>query len=380
MRRAMSFLPGAESSGVFALQSYKPPEWAKGLQNVPKFKLELSMSKTPIHKWLLPGVPDNFHLFIKRDDMTGSTLSGNKIRKLEFLLADAIKKGCKHIITAGGIQSNHCRATAIAAAQLGIKSHVFLRSETQNPEMTNCTGNFMLDRMVGSEIYLIQAKEKYEADIKPKMMQLAEKIKFDNGEDSYLIPIGGSDSVGVFGYITFFQELLDQRIADNFDDIVVTVGSGGTTAGLAIANHLTGNKFKVHAICVCDNPAYFHNHVNSMLHELGLKGVSEDMVDIIGEHKGRGYGISMEEELNFIREVSSTTGILLDPVYTGKAAKGLAYELVNNCDRFKGNRVLFIHTGGIFGLMDGRMDLVLSQEGSIGNKIYDFSKLSIFKT
>ncbi|XP_014670068.1 PREDICTED: bifunctional D-cysteine desulfhydrase/1-aminocyclopropane-1-carboxylate deaminase, mitochondrial-like [Priapulus caudatus] len=360
---------------------YTPPEWARKLQYVPSYKLDLSMHHTPVHKWNIPSISGGFRLSIKRDDINGGPLSGNKVRKLEFLLADAIYRGFKHVITAGGVQSNHCRATAIAARQHGLQPHLFLRSHTQNPHMLDCVGNLFLDRIVGSDIYLIPQRDRYERDIKPKMQRLADEIQRKHGERSYLIPIGGSDQVGLFGYITQFQELIEQGVMNRFDDIVVTIGSGGTACGLAIGNYLTGSKLRIHAICVCDSPVYFHQHISDILDQLGLSGVkSEDIINIIDGHKGRGYGISTEEELTFIASVANTTGILLDPVYTGKAARGMVHEFAYNADRFQGNRILFIHTGGIFGLMDGRMEAVMMKEESMGNKVYDSIKISMFNS
>ncbi|XP_035693705.1 putative D-cysteine desulfhydrase 1, mitochondrial [Branchiostoma floridae] len=354
----------AMSSSAFphseALVPYTPPPWAARLRGVPKYRLQLGQLNTPIQRWRLNDLPDGVEVFIKRDDMTGSTLSGNKVRKLEFLMADAIDRGCGAVITCGGVQSNHCRATAVAARQLGLDIHLMLRSDVQKPSEVGCEGNLLQDRLMGANVYLVQRTEWYEEKLLPRMKRLANRIKETSGKESYLIPVGGSNLAGLFGYITAFQELMEQGVLERFDDLVVTVGSGGTTCGLCVANYLTGSKIRIHAVAICDDAAYFHRHINDTLQEIGLTDVrSEDIVDIIEGYKGRGYALSTKKELEFVANIAHTSGIILDPVYTGKAAVGLLQELQTNQSRFQGNRILFLHTGGIFGLYDGRMSAVL---------------------
>lgn len=352
------------------LTEYRPPEWAKRLKNIPQYKVKLANPATPIHRWALPGLPKHIQLSIKRDDMTGSTLSGNKVRKLEFLMADAIQTGCGHVITCGGIQSNHCRAVAVCARQLGLKPHLVLRATIQSADEVGCDGNLMLDRMCGAQLYMVPAKSSYLTELKPRMEWLAEYLKKTTGEKSYHIPVGGSNGVGVFGYISVFEELISQDVLEDYDDLVFACGSGGTAAGLSIANYLTGSKLRVHAVSVSDNAEYFHNHCNEMLQEMGLSDVrSEDILNVIDGYKGLGYGLSTQEEMDFVVTVSSNTGIMLDPVYTGKAARGLVKELQSNPGVFNGKRILFIHTGGIFGLMDGRMSETLKSQGFKANSV-----------
>ncbi|XP_006823418.1 uncharacterized protein LOC100378838 [Saccoglossus kowalevskii] len=355
------------------LAAYDPPEWAKTLKRIPECKVKLSMYDTPIHPWNIPGIPNEFKLHIKRDDLTGSTLSGNKVRKLEFLLGEAVNTGCTSIITCGGIQSNFARSAAVAARQLGLESHLLLRSEGTDPDLIGCEGNLLLNRMVGSHIYLIPRTCKYEPDIRVRMEKLAQKID-DGGGKSYPMEVGGSTITGLFGYIEGFRELMRQNVLEDFDDLVFTIGSGGTAAGLAIGNYLTGSKLKCHAFAVCDNSTYFHGHVNATLAAAGLSQQvkSEDILDVIEGAKGRGYGLSTDEELEFILKVSTTTGIMIDPVYTGKATKALVEELNNNPSRFKGKRILFVHTGGLFGLFDGRINNLLKKTGSPTNRVYNW--------
>ncbi|XP_013413667.1 bifunctional D-cysteine desulfhydrase/1-aminocyclopropane-1-carboxylate deaminase, mitochondrial [Lingula anatina] len=340
---------------AYPLVQYNPPEWTEKLTDIPKQKL--AQLPTPIHQWSIPGVPSTFSVHIKRDDLTGCALSGNKVRKLEFLLADALAKDCKHLITCGEFQSNHARATAVAAAQLGLQSHLVLSGDTciKNEGDVGYDGNLLLSRLCGAEMYVVPKNSSYLTHLRPKMEVIASQIKNERGEDSYLIPIGGSNAIGLFGYITAFQEMMYQGIQEDFDDLVVS-GSGGTAAGLALGNYLTGSKLRVHAVDIYTDPKYFHNQINTSLEDVGITDVkSWDIIDIIEGYKGNGYGLFTEEELEFILDVSTSTGVILDPVYSGKAARGLVNELTTRPGRFKGTRVLFVHTGGIFSLFDERI-------------------------
>ncbi|XP_013411640.1 bifunctional D-cysteine desulfhydrase/1-aminocyclopropane-1-carboxylate deaminase, mitochondrial [Lingula anatina] len=351
LSRAVAFVRKSSRLVQFIL-----PTWAEKLSWFPQQKVKLAQLPTPIHQWNIPGIPSTFSLHIKRDDLTGSTLSGNKVRKLEFLLADALINNCKHVITCGGIQSNHVRATAVAAAQLGMQSHLLLRGDVKHEEDIGFDGNVLLNRLCGAEMYIVPRKSPYLTHLKPKMEKIANQIKDERGENSYLIPVGGSNVVGLFGYITAFQEMISQGIQRDFDDIVFACGSGGTAAGLALTNYLTGSRLRIHAVIVSDDPKYFHDHINETLEATGITDTKScDIVDIIDGYKGKGYGLSTEEELEFILDVSTSTGIMLDPVYTGKAVRGLVRELTTQPGRFKGTRILFLHTGGVFGLFDGRM-------------------------
>lgn len=343
------------------LFAYTPPEWASKLLSIPKHRIKLAMLPTPIAKWNLPGIKSDVEIFIKRDDLTGCTLSGNKTRKLEFILAKALFDGCSTVITCGGVQSNHCRTTAVAAKELGMDCHLFLRTDSVEKEMIQNPGNMLLDLFVGSKLHFIPKTAKYETEILPLQESLAKKIENENGTKSVCIPIGGSNVTGLFGYIEAWNEMIDQNLLENFDDIFVTCGSGGTAAGIAISNYLTGSKLKIHAVSVCDDKTYFHNHIDSTLQKLGILDVkSRDIINIIDGYKGYGYGITTPDDVSMIREVAYKTGIFLDPVYTGKSMKGLVHELNSNLNIFRGRRILYIHTGGIFSLFDGKLSDKLS--------------------
>eukprot|EP00123_Amoebidium_parasiticum_P020877 comp5806_c0_seq1/m.1660 comp5806_c0_seq1/g.1660 ORF comp5806_c0_seq1/g.1660 comp5806_c0_seq1/m.1660 type:complete len:386 (-) comp5806_c0_seq1:110-1267(-) len=348
-----------------APEPYTPPEWAAHLPSPPT-RIRMAQLPTPVHEWNLPGKPDGFNVYIKRDDLTGSALSGNKVRKLEFLMADALSKKCDTVITCGAVQSNHARATAVAARELGMSAHLMLRSDDPNNADIGSSGNILLDRMVGASIYLVP-RVPYLTGLLPRMEYLASTLQ-EKGHRPYLIPVGGSNTVGLWGYFEGMREILEQGLSGKISDIVLSCGSGGTACGLALANHLVGSPFKVHAVSVCDNAAYFHGHVNETLQELGITNLkSEEILDVIDGYKGKGYGVSTDDELTLLRDIGRQTGIFLDPVYTVKGAKGLLTELNQNPRRFAGKNVMFIHTGGVFGLYDMRIEPFVSGSVVVSN-------------
>lgn len=337
------------SSGAgTVLEAYAPPSWAHALANPPAVRVRLARLPTPIEPWRPPDVPEGLSLRIKRDDLTGVGLTGNKVRKLEFLLADAQANGCDTVITCGGIQSNHARATALAACRTGMRSVLFLR--TREPANDpGLVGNLLIDRLAGASIRWI-TPEQY-ADRSRLMQEEAETLTAA-GRRPYVIPEGGSNALGSWGYVECVREVLDQvgDLTEPVTDLVVALGSGGTTAGLAAGLRLGKAGIRMHAVNVCDDAEYFYRQLDGIGAAWGLGGSFRDDVDIIDGHVGRGYALSTPGELARLRDVARTTGILLDPVYTGKAWAGLAMEWKRNRDRFQGNGVLFIHTGGIFGL------------------------------
>lgn len=188
---------------LYELKDYDPPEWATGLKNIPKHKIRLGMYPTPIARWKnTPKLPDEIELSIKRDDMTGITLSGNKVRKLEFILAKALAEGYQAVITCGGSpHSNHGRATAIAARELGLDCHIVVHGPQFEEESLKNPGNILLDCFVGTKFHWIVKKTaafEYERIVKPKIDEIIEELK-TQGIKALCIPVGGSDTTGVFG-------------------------------------------------------------------------------------------------------------------------------------------------------------------------------------
>jgi len=290
------------------------------------------------------------NLYIKRDDQTGSEISGNKIRKLEYLLKEAVENNYDTVITTGGIQSNHCRATAAAATMLGMKSELLLR--ISEPPKTE--GNFFLDKLFGSNIHYCTPEE-YRNSRDEIMKSMAEKMNAQ-GRKCYIIPEGASNALGSLGYYAAMEEISaqEEEMGVRFDTIVVAVGSGGTYSGLCTANKELALGKRIVGFAVCDDSEYFTariDKINSEAAEItALKSeMSPSDIEINDKYVGIGYALSRPEELEFIAEVASKEALVLDPVYTGKAMYGL-YNEIKEGNVPQGSSVLFIHTGGLFGL------------------------------
>jgi D-cysteine desulfhydrase len=303
------------------------------------------------------GETERFRVWVKRDDQTGSELMGNKVRKLEYLMAEAVAEGATHVITCGGEQSNHARATAFAAAQLGLSSILILRTDDpENPPAA--TGNILLDRLVGAELQWISRAAW--RDRNQLLAEAADRVR-RAGDRPYVIPEGGSNALGSWGYLRCAHELAADLAGIASPDQPVTVvyacGSGGTAAGLILGARLLGfaeRGIRLAAINVCDDRAYFVDAISRICAEAEARwqlgaGVTETDIAIVDGHVGRGYAKSRPEELATIRDVCRSDGIVLDPVYTGKAFHGMVTELAADPQRF-GSAIAFLHTGGLFGL------------------------------
>jgi len=294
-------------------------------------------------------------VWLKRDDLTGSTLTGNKVRKLEFIVARAVAAGCKALITCGGIQSNHCRATALVAAQLGLQCHLILRGE--HDENATSEGNLLLDQLCNASISFHSPRNYFK-----NIDQLFDtKIKefAGNGVKALAIPTGGSDGVGVWGYIGACEELFNDFSKHDIqpDAIVCATGSGGTQAGLTVGAKLYGLNANVYGINVCDDEAWFVRKVSNDISQwtnlypeaARQSEIANTDVRVIDGYVGDGYGKASSEVLDTIRQLATLEGVVLDPVYSGKAFNALLSEIKKG--RFsKSKDICFIHTGGIFGL------------------------------
>ncbi len=318
------------------------------LENV--IKLNLANLPTPVYRLERISEEWGVDLWIKRDDYTGAETSGNKIRKLEYTIAKALSEKAEVVITCGGIQSNHCRATAAVAAKVGIKSHLVLRIDEEPP----VEGNYLLDKILGAEITFISRKD-YSNRRGEIMAEIAKEYEA-KGIKAYVIPEGASDGTGNFGYIEAVQEIVAQEkeLGVNFDAIVCAVGSGGTYSGLFLGAKIYAPDKKVYGFNVCDDEEYFLNVCESIASDT-VKALGSDIevkreeMNIIDGYKGLGYAISKDEELLFITELARKEGVILDPVYTGKAFYGLYHELKKG--RFSEHKhILFVHTGGLFGV------------------------------
>jgi D-cysteine desulfhydrase len=313
-------------------------------------KLALASLPTPLWRHDRLDALIGTEVWVKRDDLTASGAAGNKIRKLEYLAAEALKREATTLVTCGGQQSNHARATAIVAAELGLRAVLLLR--TANPlTPPPVVGNLMLDYLVGAEIRFITPAEYRERDT--LMAEVARELSA-RGERPYVIPEGGSNGLGSLGYVDAMAEVrqqLDAGLAGGpspFDAVVHACGSGGTAAGTALGARRHGVAAVTHAVAVCDDRAYFEPLVARISEAMLALDPSLDRSAqpvIHDAWKGPSYGLASQEQAAFIVEVARKTGLLLDPVYTGKALFGLR-ELAP-----KPKRALFLHTGGIPGLL-----------------------------
>eukprot|EP00730_Choanoeca_flexa_P001198 TRINITY_DN10525_c0_g1_i1.p1 TRINITY_DN10525_c0_g1~~TRINITY_DN10525_c0_g1_i1.p1 ORF type:complete len:381 (+),score=50.46 TRINITY_DN10525_c0_g1_i1:83-1225(+) len=340
------------------LEPYHPPAWMDAGRlsyNAPKSRIRFIATPTPLHPWNPFRIPASTSLYIKRDDMTHAVATGNKVRKLEFLLAEAIAQGATDVITCGGVQSNHCRATAILAREVGLKPHLLLRSDEKHVQELNITGNLFLDRMVDSELYLTAKQSPYEPVLREKMESIQGDIE-SKGRYAYAIPVGGSNITGLYGYLEAFAELHTQCQAVGATDIVVTCGSGGSLCGLGLANHLHNSPYRIWGVSICDDRHYFYQHIQQTLDLLELPLKSQELVTVIDGFKGEGYGQFDDVHVEFMQQVAARSGIVLDPTYTGKGTLAL-HTMLWAIQRLHGQKVVFVHTGGSFGLLDGRVAL-----------------------
>ena len=285
-------------------------------------------------------------LWVKRDDQTGLATGGNKTRKLEFLVAEALAQGADTLVTCGAAQSNHARQTAAAAARFGLACTLVLRGEPP----PQAQGNLLLDELLGAEILWAGAD-----DLTARLEETADAL-CSRGRCPYVVPYGGSNPVGVCGYVAAMEELLAQaaQAGLSFDHIVLASSSGGTQAGLTVAARALGYRGRILGISV-DLPAHplrrwMAELATATADYLGLPltFAPEDFAVEDG-YRGGGYGVISDLEREAIRLLARTEGLLLDPVYTGRAFGGLI-DLIRRGAFSPQERVLFWHTGGVAGL------------------------------
>lgn len=318
-------------------------------------KITLANLPTKIEKLERFSAQLGLNVFVKRDDMTGTEWSGNKIRKLEFSVREALDQGADTLITCGGLQSNHCRATAAVAARLGMQSCLVLRTDDSN---IPADGNHLIDRLLGARIHFITPQD-YRSSRSEIMLEIASEYA-KAGRKAYIIPEGASNGIGTFGYLSCMQEIVRQEkeLGVVFDTLVDAVGSGGTLAGLAFANKLYHLGKRVVGINVCDDASFFQNRVAQIAAEVaGYLGedvaLDPQEIEILDGYVGRGYALSRKEELDLIRDLARLEGLILDPVYTGKCLYGFTQEVKKGSFQTSQN-VLFMHTGGLLGLFPVR--------------------------
>ena len=326
--------------------------------NYPR-RLKLAHLPTPIHKLERLSAEVGREIYLWRDDLTGFVESGNKIRKLEFLLADALDQGATRIITAGGTQSNHTRATAFLARRLGLEVSIVVREPKQgrNPKEF-ATANLLLNQICGADLNYVPYAEYQAAGsiYLPFLEKVAERSRH-RGERPYVILEGGSVPLGCFGYIYAVEEMLSTWRSTGArtnapDAIFFALGSGGTHAGLHLGFELNGLPTnRLWAVNVCDSEEYFKQRVGKLIEDTASQfhlPAKERNLQILDGHFGTGYGVATDDDLKFYLKLARQEGVLLDPTYTGKAFQGMLAEIRKTPDRF-GQQILFLHSGGIFG-------------------------------
>lgn len=304
-------------------------------------RISLAVLPTPLYKLENLSRELGKSVYIKRDDMTGTALGGNKVRKLEFLLADARDKGADVVLTAGGPQSNHAMLTAACAARLGMKSVLALKKRGVLEG-----GNLILDRVFGADVRLVDT-DSYD-DVYAEMERIMEDLRA-GGHVPYFIPVGGSTPLGCLGYVACAQEIAAQAqaLGAHFTSVVSAAGSGGTYAGLTLGAKLYLPGARSVGVGVCDDPfadiAWDLMEGTSRL--LGIDTpVSREDIHMHYEI-GPGYAVPSPEGSAAVRRLARAEGILTDPVYTGKALAGF-FRLAEE-GYFDGDEdILFLHTGG----------------------------------
>lgn len=284
-------------------------------------------------------------IYIKRDDLTGLALGGNKTRKLEFLIADALNNGCDCVITGGAEQSNHCRQTAAAAAICGLECYLVLGGN----EPDEAKGNYLIDKLLGAKIHWTGEFRKGE-----KIPEIAEELR-KMGKKPYIIPYGGSNPVGVYGFIEAMNELKQQLIEMKIhvDHIVFASSSGGTHSGIILGNEVYNVSANIIGIDI-DKAEDEGPYIDRLLSLLNLssefcgynKKYGKGDIILRREYLGEGYGIVGDLERNAINILARKEGILVDPVYTGRALGGLI-DMIEKKEFSKNEKVLFWHSGGI---------------------------------
>ncbi len=304
----------------------------------------------------LLGGPD---LFAKRDDQTGLATGGNKARKLEFLMAQALEAGADSVITAGSTQSNHARQTAAAARRCGLEPHLVLYAPGGQAPAT-LGGNVLIDTLLGASIHWTEEHAPYSETIR----QVEDALR-TAGKKPHVIPYGGSNAYGLMGYVAAMQEVAQQiETVGPFDVQVFATSSGGTQAGMILGAHLTGllGHTRLLGISVDEHEATLGPRVANLVNDgarlLGLEWrINDDVPDINDEYLGEGYAVVGAAEREAIRLLAQTEGLLADPVYTGRALAGLI-DLIRRGEIGRGQRVLFWHTGGqaaLFAFADALM-------------------------
>jgi D-cysteine desulfhydrase len=318
-------------------------------------RVDLVLAPTPLLKLERLSRELGVELWVKRDDLTGLLESGNKIRKLEFLIGEALAQRADTLITCGTLQSNCCRAVSAVAARLGLRAVLALKGTP--PE--DYDGNLLLDRLLGAEVRYC-ADEEWER-VNDVMAGMAETVKAAGGRP-YVIPESGATVAGALGYLACGSELAQQvkHGAPPFDTVAIAAFSGGSQAGLLMAQQLVGLQAEVISIPIAwEGPRvreYVADVIGRARSRYGLEVKPPGDVQIIDGYQGSGRTGVRPEELQMVVRVARTEGVVLDPVYTAKAFFGLT-DTIRRHPGALGRRICFIHTGGVFSIFPFRRQL-----------------------
>jgi D-cysteine desulfhydrase len=303
-------------------------------------RLHFAHLPTPIEE--LPRLSDHLagpRILVKRDDQTGLAFGGNKTRKLEFLVAEAMERGARTLISGGAIQSNHCRQTAAAAARFGFECILVLTGEMPDRP----SANLLLDKLFGAKI--VHVADRKDRD---HVLQETFQAAADDGKKPYLVPYGGSSPTGALGYAFAMEEFIKQNV--RADWILFGTSSGGTHAGLVLGQRVFGFKGRVLGISIDESEEWLKSHVSKLASEaserLGAR-IEFTPAEVLAnaDYCGAGYGVLTDAEREAVRLFAKYEGLLLDPVYTGRAAAGMI-DLIRKGFFKKDETVLFWHTGG----------------------------------
>ena len=324
-------------------------------------RLPLALTPTPILKLERLSQRLGVEIYLKRDDLTGLLETGNKVRKLEFLVGDALAQGADTLISCGTLQSNCCRAVAAVAARLGLKAILVFKGT--KPDVYD--GNHLLGTLLGAEsVYCSEAEFKKVDEIFDRLVREV----LAKGGKPYVIPESGATEVGALGYLACAQELAEQQShgAPPFDSVLITAFSGGSQAGLLMGKELFGLSAEIVGIPIAYDAARVQEYVAATIRKaadrFGLHVAPPKTIQLLDGYQGLGRGEIQEDVLATVVSLAREEGILLDPVYTGKAFFGLIDRLSRDPKQF-GSRVCFIHTGGVFSLFPFRAPLSRLAEG-----------------
>lgn len=319
-------------------------------------RLELAQLPTPVVELEnLAAARGVLQIFAKRDDLTGLELSGNKIRKLEYLVADARARGADTLVTHGGTQSNHCRATAAVGARLGLRVRLILRAAEKAPASD---GNLFLDHLFGA-VCSYHSPSEYQESLED-LVETTMDEEGSTGRNPYFFPVGASVPLGSWGYIRCVAELVDQFGASAPLDVYCATSSGGTQVGLMLGRALFKcRNWSIRGVPVSDSVEHFETSLRALERETTDQfqlNVSEEEtpIELVPGFIGEGYAIPYPDAIETIRTLGRIEGLILDPSYTSKALTGMLHDMATRgAERIP----VFLHTGGSFGLF-ARRDLL----------------------